>query len=60
MPSKTNLKFAKMFADNIVKYANTNYSTLEATYRQDNGVYVRTFRDWEIEESIEEAIEKRL
>ncbi|MDE5830630.1 MAG: N-acetylmuramoyl-L-alanine amidase [Clostridia bacterium] len=60
VPSKTDLKFAKVFADNIVKYANTHYSTLEATYRKADGVYVRTFKDWEIEESNEEALKKRI
>lgn len=56
VPAKTDLKNAKTFADNIVKYAKTNYSTLEATYRKIDGVYARTFKDWEIEESINDAI----
>lgn len=54
-PPKVELSLAKAFADNIVKYANTTYSNLEVTYKQDKGVYVRTFRAWEIEESISEA-----
>lgn len=60
VPPKTDLKYAKLFAENIVKYANTNYSTLEATYRVGNGIYARTFRDWEIEESNNEALEARI
>lgn len=59
-PPRINLRFAKSFANNIVKYAGTNYSTLKATYKKDEGVYVRTFKDWEIEESTNEAIEARI
>lgn len=54
-PPKLNLKFAKSFADNIVKYADTTYSTLEASYKKDDGVYVRTFKDWEIVQSVQDA-----
>lgn len=54
-PTKINLKFAKSFADNIVKYANTTYSDLDANYEIEKGVYVRTFKDWEIEDSNEDA-----
>ena len=54
-PSKMNLNFAKAFADNIVKYANTNYSTLNPTYKVTDGVYVRTFKASEIENSANEA-----
>lgn len=54
-PSKADLRIARAFASNIVKYANTNYSTLEATYKKHEGVYVRTFKDWEIEDSNKEA-----
>lgn len=51
VPSHTDLRVARMFAKNIVQYANTNYSTLEAIYRKEDGVYARTFQEWEIEES---------
>ena len=54
-PPKVELNLAKAFADNIVKYAKTQYSNLEVTYKQKEGVYVRTFRAWEIEENISEA-----
>ncbi len=54
-PTKMNLKIAEAFAKNIVNYAKTSYSDLDATYKERNGVYVRTYRDWEMEESIENA-----
>ena len=54
-PPKTDLKLAKAFADNIVKYGKTTYSDLEATYRKYDGVYVRTFKEWEIEDAINDA-----
>ena len=57
-PTRCNLSFAKSFADNIVKYAKTNYSTLEVNYEVEDGVYVRTFRENELEESIESAKRK--
>jgi len=60
VPPKTDLRYAKLFADNIVKYANTNYSSLETTYKVEKGIYARTFREWEIEESNNEALEKRI
>ena len=56
-PPKMELTLAKSFADNIVKYANTTYSDLDITYKKLEGVYVRTFRDFEIEESVIEAKE---
>ncbi len=57
-PTKINLKFAKAFADNIVKYANTQYSKLDVNYKVDEGIYVRTFTKKGIEESAKEAIKK--
>ena len=39
-PPKVELNLAKAFADNIVKYAKTQYSNLEVTYKQKEGVYV--------------------
>ena len=56
IPPKTDLTFAKLFAENIVKCANTSYSTLDVTYKEAEGVYARTFKDWEIEQSGMEAI----
>lgn len=56
-PTRMNLKIAKAFADNIVKYGNTTYSNLEANYMEADGVYVRTFKDWEIESSKREAVQ---
>ena len=53
------LTFAKAFVSNIMKYANTNCSTLEATYNVANGVYARTFKEEDAEESINEAIRAR-
>lgn len=55
IPSRMNIDLAKEFAKNIVKYGKTDYSTLEATYRVADGIYARTFREWEIEDSIEDA-----
>lgn len=57
VPPHTDLRLARMFAKNIVQYANTKYSTLEATYRKEDGIYARTFQDWEIEKSKQEARE---
>ena len=34
-PPKTNLKLAKAFADNIVKYAETTYSDLDVSYKKE-------------------------
>lgn len=50
-----NLKMAEAFAANIVKYGNTTYSNLDATYMKAKGVYVRTFKDWEIEDAVNDA-----
>lgn len=52
---KLNLKIAEAFATNIVKYGNTTYSNLDATYMKAKGVYVRTFKDWEIEDAVNDA-----
>ena len=57
-PTRINLKMAKSFAYNIVKYGNTVYSSLSPKYRVDQGVYVRTFTEEAIEESIKTAKEK--
>ncbi len=46
-PSECNLDFAKLLAKNIVKTANTSYSSLTA-YKQDEGVYVRNFTNADI------------
>lgn len=54
-PTRVNLKLAKSFAENIVKYGNSKYSELDVIYREAPGVYVRTFRDWEIEQAKKEA-----
>ncbi len=56
-PSKINLNLAKAFADNIVKYAKTSYSTLEPSYKKYDGVYVRTYQESEIEQNRREAEE---
>lgn len=57
-PTKINLKLAKAFAANIVKYADTIYSKLDVIYRVDEGIYVRTFTKNGIEESAKEARKK--
>ena len=46
-PSLCNLDLAKLFADNIVKFANTSYSNLN-TYKKDEGVYVHNFNNADI------------
>lgn len=46
-PSNCNLDFAKLLADNIVKQANTSYSTF-SLYKQSDGVYVHNFSNAEI------------
>lgn len=56
-PTRINLDLAKTFADNIVKYGNSKYSELDVIYRKTEGVYVRNFRDWEIEQAKQEAIQ---
>ncbi len=57
-PTRMNLSFAKSIASNIVKYANTTYSDLDVNYRVDDGIYVRTFTEKGIEDSINEAKRK--
>lgn len=55
-PTRVNLDFAKSFADNIVKGANTRYSTIDVPYRTNvEGVFVRTFRESELVKSAEDA-----
>lgn len=54
-PTRTNLKFAKDFADNIVKYANTRYSKVDVNYRVQEGVFVRTLTQKSIKESAQTA-----
>ena len=46
-PSNCNLDVAKLLANNIVKKANTSYSTF-SLYKQADGVYVHNFSDAEI------------
>ncbi|MCI9062995.1 MAG: N-acetylmuramoyl-L-alanine amidase [Clostridia bacterium] len=46
-PSNCNLDLAKLFADNIVKFANTSYSKLNI-YKKDEGVYVQNFTNADI------------
>lgn len=46
-PSNCSLDFAKLLANNIVKQANTSYSTF-SLYKQADGVYVHNFSDAEI------------
>lgn len=53
-PTLSNLDFAKSLADNIVEYANTNYS-LGSTFKEDDGVYVRYLTNDDIASSIVEA-----
>lgn len=57
-PSNCNLGFAKSVADNIVKYAKTSYSTSE-TYKENEGVYVRNYRTWDILEQKNAAIRNK-
>ena len=52
------MDFAKSIANNIVKYANTHYSTSTARSKVADGVYIRTFQQSEIENSAKEAREK--
>lgn len=49
-PSNADLTFAKLIADNIVSYANTTYSS-QISYKEENGVYVRTFSQSDIKEA---------
>lgn len=53
-PNKADLSFASNLASNIVLNANTTYSKNQS-FKEDDGVYVRTFNDDDIEESIETA-----
>lgn len=53
-PNNANLDIAQAFADNIVKMANTTYST-RSIDKVSNGVYVRTYTDEEIQKSNESA-----
>ncbi len=46
-PTNCDLEFAKTLASNIVKTANTSYSTSNL-YKKDEGVYVRSFSDSDI------------
>lgn len=52
-----NLSFAKKLADNIVKYGNGNYSPSQFSRIMD-GVYVRNFQNYQIEEFREMFEEK--
>lgn len=54
-PTRINLDFAKAFAENIVKTANTRYSNLDVYYKKAEGVYVRTFTENNIENSAKDA-----
>ena len=53
-PNNANLDIAQAFADNIVKMANTTYST-RSIDKVSNGVYVRTYTEEEIQKSNESA-----
>lgn len=53
-PNNANLDIAQAFADNIVKMANTTYST-RTIDKVSNGVYVRTYTEEEIKNSNESA-----
>ena len=57
-PTKMNLDFAKTFASNIVKIANTKYSNLEVNYKSADGVYVRTFTENNIQNSAQDAAKR--
>ena len=46
-PTNCDIKFAKSLADNIVKKTETSYSSVKL-FKQDNGVYVRNFKDYDI------------
>ncbi len=46
-PTMCDLKFAKSLADNIVKKANTSYSSAKL-FKKDDGVYVRNFTEYDI------------
>lgn len=53
-PGNANLYFATLLAENIVEYANTEYSSME-TYKAGAGVYVRNFNENDIENMEESA-----
>lgn len=55
-PSNASLSFARLFADNIVEYTGTCYSS-QNTNKEENGVYVWTFSESDIKESEEYARE---
>lgn len=57
-PTKINLKYARAFAANIVKSANTRYSKLDVNYRKEDGIYVRTFTEKGRADSAKEAKKK--
>lgn len=46
-PTKCDLSFAKQLANNIVKTAKTSYSSAKL-FKQDDGVYVRNFTEFDI------------
>lgn len=46
-PTMCDLQFAKSLADNIVKKANTSYSSAKL-FKKDKGVYVRNFTEYDI------------
>ncbi len=46
-PTNCDLNFAKSLADNIVKKAKSSYSSVKL-FKQDDGVYVRNFKDYDI------------
>lgn len=54
MPSNADTSLAKSLADNIVKYAGTNYSPKES-FRELDGVYMRPFLSAEINSMKEDA-----
>ena len=53
-PAKADLTFAQKLAKNIIETTKTKYSPLN-TYKVENGVYVRTFKEEEIEEAKKQA-----
>lgn len=55
-PSKMNLNFAKLLADNIVNIAKTTYSP-NNIHKVENGIYVRNYTDEDIKEAAEYALQ---
>lgn len=55
-PYGANIEFASSIASNIVESAKTNYSKNES-FKTDDGVYIRTFTNSDINESISDARE---